>query len=482
MMAIGGISYVQTYYYNPATNEFTSKDKGGEAIAESLNDEESKVHLADFEKRQKGMLEAFLRMQEMTGNRWNGYEQADGQEGVYEITYVKENELEAAIYVGEQEVFRQMAAFCLPGTFDGTWDYSFPEKEFYDSEKNSATIVPGDVFDLKNGYRIEVKEDGVYVKADRNAGGNEEERAYAERMAEAMEELIKTANRGCFSLSASKPDGDMAQEVLDLLTQTGIHPAKEFMINGTRFEAEEGQLSIKGEFAKGSKVWEREAAWRRGAMRGLLHDEFGMSDEDIETAMAKRPSGVPKKGDRAPYSHLADENGIIEYNGVIFTTNDEKKWLCLGDMSNMDNVIRIPLSEGGCLMVNRDCIGALGRAIGMFSPEDINLILRALKMDAKIQEMKKEIEEMEDGIGKTNEQQYADSAEDAQRAAKKNGNAGGFNGYGLNGEEEGTFQLKDWQLALLLGEEEKSGGLNAWYEPVTELIGKTEEERNERDF
>ncbi len=482
-MAIGGISYVQTYYYNPATNEFTSKDKGGEAVAESLNEEDAKIHLADFEKRQKSLLEAFLRMQEKTGNQWDKYEQAEGQEGVYEITYVKENELEAAIYVGEQEVFRQMAAFCLPGTFDGTWDYCFPEKEFYDNEKNSATICPGDVFDLKNGYQIEVKKDGVYVKKKWDAQGKEEEAAYAERMAEAMEELIKTANRGCFHLSASKPDDGMMQDILDVLTQTGINPSKEFMINGTRFEAEEGQLGIKGEFAKGSKIWEREAAWRRGAMRELLHDEFGMSDEDIETAMAKYPSGVPKKGDRAPYSHLADENGIIEYNGVIFTTDNEKRWLCLGDMSNMANVIRIPLSEGGCLMVNRDCIGALGQAIGMFSPEDINLILRALKMDAKIQEMKKEIEEMEDGIGKNNEQQYADSAEEAQKAAKKNGNAGGFNGYGVNGEEEGTFKLKDWQLALLLGDDEKkSGGLDAWYEPVMELIGKTEEERNERDF
>ena len=131
-------------------------------------------------------------------------------------------------------------------------------------------------------------------------------------------------------------------------------------------------------------------------------------------------------------------------------------------------------------MVNRDSIGALGRAIGMFSPEDINRILRALKMDAKIQEMKKEIEEMEDGIGKSSEQQYADSSEDAEKAAKESGNAGGFNGYGLNGEEEGTFQLKDWQLALLLGEEE-SGGIGAWYGPVRESSGQ-KEEHNGRNF
>lgn len=153
-----------------------------------------------------------------------------------------------------------------------------------------------------------------------------------------------------------------------------------------------------------------------------------------------------------------------------------------GDMTNMDNVIRIPLSEGGCLMVNRDSIGALGRAIGMFSPEDINLILRALKMDAKIQEMKKEIDEMEDGIGKSTEQQNADSAEEAEEAAEKN--AGGFNGYGMKEEEDGVFRLKDWQLALLLGEDEEESARKGalWVDPVMELADRREEKENERSF
>ena len=134
-------------------------------------------------------------------------------------------------------------------------------------------------------------------------------------------------------------------------------------------------------------------------------------------------------------------------------------------------------------MVNRNNIGDLGRAIGMFSPEDINRILRALKMDAKVQEMQKEIDEMEDGIGKSNEQEYADSDEDAQKAARENGNAGGFNGYGMEGKEEGIFELKEWQLELLVGEKKaQSKGLGAWYEPVVEqLTGKREEERNGRD-
>lgn len=480
-MALSGIGYTQTYYYDSVMNKFTSKDKDGEAIAESLNGEKTPVRLADYEKQQKALLETFLRMQQQTGNRWDKYTQAKGQEGIYEITYVKENELEAAVYVGDQEAFRQMASFCLPGTFAGTWDYAFPEKESADLEKNSATIVPGDVFTLKNGYQIKIEENGVSVAEKSYGMGSAEDDIYAEQMAAAMDEFLKTANRGCFGLSVSALGSGAAQDIMGIVAQTGISTAGEFTVNGTRFGETDGQINVVGAFDNGSKVWERETAWRNGTLQDLLHNNFAMSDKEIKAERGNYPSAVPKKGENGPYGYLADENGVIEYNGVIFTVDKEKNWLCLGDMSNMDDVIRIPLSEGGCLMVNRNSIGALGHAIGMFSPADINLILRALKLDAKIQEMKKEIDEMEDGIGKSNEQQYADSAEEAKEAAEKN--AGGFNGYGMKEEEDGVFRLKEWQLAFLLGEdEEEAARKGVVVDPVMELAGRRKEEENERGF
>lgn len=189
-------------------------------------------------------------------------------------------------------------------------------------------------------------------------------------------------------------------------------------------------------------------------VRQVLHDEFGMSEEQIASEMKlHQVGGIPEKGTGAPYSYLANENGVVEYNGVSFVCDNKRRWLCLGDMSNMDDVIRIPMSEGGCLMVNRENIGDLAKAIGMFSPEDINRILRALKLDAKIQQMKKEIEEMEDGIGKSSAEEYADSTQEAQKAADENNKANGFNGYGSDGEEDSIFKLEEWQLQMLLGEE-----------------------------
>lgn len=189
-------------------------------------------------------------------------------------------------------------------------------------------------------------------------------------------------------------------------------------------------------------------------------EEKGLVERNMKITENLYKEALPQKNQGAPYSYLANEDGVIEYNGVIFTLDNERKWLCLGniDLNHMEQVIRIPLSEGGCLMVNRDSVGNLAKAIGMFSPEDINRILRALKLDGKIQQMKHEIEEMEDGIGKSSEEQNADSGESAKKAAEKSGKTNGFTGYEGADKEKGIFKLKEWQLEALTGEREEEWG------------------------
>lgn len=76
-----------------------------------------------------------------------------------------------------------------------------------------------------------------------------------------------------------------------------------------------------------------------------------------------------------PYYYLA-KDGIIEYNGIVFVCDEEHKSLCLGNTSDMSKCLNIPLSGGGSLIVNRDNLDSLAKAIGMFSPEDVNLIMR----------------------------------------------------------------------------------------------------------
>ncbi len=97
---------------------------------------------------------------------------------------------------------------------------------------------------------------------------------------------------------------------------------------------------------------------------------------------------------RAPYSYMADETGMILYNGVTFVCDDEKQQICLGDVSNPKEVLSIPLSGGGCLKVNRNNLGDLAKAIGMFSAEDIGRILRAIAKDNKVREFELYLEEV----------------------------------------------------------------------------------------
>lgn len=122
---------------------------------------------------------------------------------------------------------------------------------------------------------------------------------------------------------------------------------------------------------------------------------------------------------KVPYGYLA-KDGVITYNGVQFTCDEKTNSICLGDMTNKKQVITIPLSGGGHLKVNRANLGQLSKAIGMFSPEDINLILRAIHLDTKLQSIQKETEDLEASVG---EQIVSDS--DAAKSDEKttdNGN------------------------------------------------------------
>lgn len=124
------------------------------------------------------------------------------------------------------------------------------------------------------------------------------------------------------------------------------------------------------------------------------------SDTLIDETTAKGSNLVSKlNGEKkAPYSSLA-KDGLIEYNGVIFQCDDEKNRITLGDVSDSKNCLNIPLSDGGSLVVNRDNLGQLAHAIGMFSAEDIRRILEAIALDNKVQEMQMKIDDDTNSIG-----------------------------------------------------------------------------------
>ena len=115
---------------------------------------------------------------------------------------------------------------------------------------------------------------------------------------------------------------------------------------------------------------------------------------------------------KCPYYHLA-KNNMIKYNGVTFMCDYDTNSICLGDMTEPKKVLNISLPSGGSLRVNVDSIGGLSRAAGMFSPEDLNAILRAISQynhfTSKLNEMEEEeietVENLTKGDEKVEEQE-----------------------------------------------------------------------------
>lgn len=111
----------------------------------------------------------------------------------------------------------------------------------------------------------------------------------------------------------------------------------------------------------------------------------GQPADNTEELFGKRENNVP-------YGYLAN-NGVITYRGVVFVCDEEKNRLLLGDCSKPENCINVPLSDGGSLIFNRDNIGDISQAIGMFCPEDISRIMKAIAEDAKSKQIQNEIDE-----------------------------------------------------------------------------------------
>lgn len=119
---------------------------------------------------------------------------------------------------------------------------------------------------------------------------------------------------------------------------------------------------------------------------------------EAATSGKENPYGNIRQVSKVPYGHLA-KDGVIEYNGVIFVCDEKTNSICLGDMTDTKNVLNITLSGGGHLKVNRGSIGLLSRAAGMFTPEDLNIIMRAIAQDTKLQSVQEEIEDTKNGAG-----------------------------------------------------------------------------------
>lgn len=153
-------------------------------------------------------------------------------------------------------------------------------------------------------------------------------------------------------------------------------------------------------------------------------NKWEVGEQKTFNGVAEAMQKLMDKGNRAPYSLMADENGIVKYKGVEFRCDYENNRLCLGDVSNPKNCITVSLEKGGCLVFNRNNTDDLVRAIGMFSPEDVNRIMRAIAEDAKIRQVKLQIEDEASGMEVLDKPEDKEGGAMEQAVAERRGLAG----------------------------------------------------------
>ncbi|MCR5557757.1 MAG: hypothetical protein K6F75_09400 [Butyrivibrio sp.] len=122
---------------------------------------------------------------------------------------------------------------------------------------------------------------------------------------------------------------------------------------------------------------------------------------------------------KCPYSIRA-KDGIISYNGVNFVCDYQQNAITLGNMYEKEKVLKIYLPSGGALHVNVDNIDQLSKAAGMFTPEDLNAIMRAIHEYNHCTRKRYEIEEEKSKpIDETAQENETPDAENKRAAAGK---------------------------------------------------------------
>lgn len=171
----------------------------------------------------------------------------------------------------------------------------------------------------------------------------------------------------------------------------------------SRQSATEEWIQMLAEAAKNEEGTEDGSAAETGSadsVRGVRSEAAKIYE--AAKAGKENPLENIRQAPKVPYGYLA-KDGVIEYNGVCFVCDEKTNSICLGDTSDPAEIITVALSDGGHLKVNRDNLGDLAKAVGMFSPEDLNRIMRAIAQDTKVQSVKQEIEDMENGVGRTSD-------------------------------------------------------------------------------
>ena len=150
------------------------------------------------------------------------------------------------------------------------------------------------------------------------------------------------------------------------------------------------------------------------AADSVARSDYSMGVDEVGESFASHLSAANDK--KCPYSLMA-RDGVISYNGVTFICDYQQNAITLGNMYEKEKVLKIYLPSGGALHVNVDNIDQLSKAAGMFTPEDLNAIIRAIHQYNHCTRKRHEIEEEKSKpVEDTAAESETPDAEEARRA------------------------------------------------------------------
>lgn len=316
-------------------------------------------------------------------------EQIDGRESApQEEKETVEEQEGLADMASYQSMISSRAYYAVDKASDGAASecevkhISYENADYAKISTEKGVVYKAQVFFKSNQVYVEQKkEDGTVTGylVDRNKIPKETSSAIEKIALEAWEQ----------ERAGEETDTDTDEKFKQALEKFYAYAEDRVKHGPPKFAIGASELSVE-EWDRLIQSVDRDIDTARQELRERVERETEKAEKEaVQALIEKRKEQLEK-----PYSQILNRGNspAMEYNGVTFHY-DEEGALCLGDTGSREDCIIVYLEDGGTLKVNRDNIGDLSKAISMFSPEDINRILRAISEDAKCREKLKEIED-----------------------------------------------------------------------------------------
>lgn len=241
-MSISKIGGSYTYIYNAETGKLRTKDGEQDNFVDYFNGDlkgENSDTLNGIDRAKRAEMETLINI---IGGQFNPKLFTGSETGEYEITIDHADATTAHYLVDGKKVFSAYtgnlhASEMIKSAFTTPQPFKTKVSKGYDPLDNSINIAVGDSFDLRNGYRLVVDKDNVYV--ERYGDGNDEHEMKANLLAWNLSALIHFADGQWIPAMIDEACTPM---LLNLLKELGVDTEKEFIINGTKCEVQDGRI------------------------------------------------------------------------------------------------------------------------------------------------------------------------------------------------------------------------------------------------